>query len=273
MTAVVLRSTLPAPSVGTGRRRSCRRRVPVVLRVRELRSGAASQGRRLLRVLLLRTSKCPPMQAGRRSVPRADSKRTGCSESPRRTLRWRSNTIWSSSERTAAIDGGAAHAIGGRTVAVVDFRPFGGTCALRGCDPKKMLNGGTSTVDQVRACTQTAWPARCASTGALMASSARSRPRSAKKERELCRRWHRRLSRARTLHRTDLPRHRRDEVRAGMCARDGRRAREARHCRRRASVTSEQFLEFESLPRRIVLVGGGTLPPSSPISRLWRVHG
>ena len=37
----------------------------------------------------------------------------------------------------------------GRTVAVVDFRPFGGTCALRGCDPKKMLIGGTSAVDHV----------------------------------------------------------------------------------------------------------------------------
>jgi glutathione reductase (NADPH) len=38
----------------------------------------------------------------------------------------------------------------GRTVAVVDFRPFGGTCALRGCDPKKMLISGTSAVDHVR---------------------------------------------------------------------------------------------------------------------------
>ena len=38
----------------------------------------------------------------------------------------------------------------GRTVAVVDFRPFGGTCALRGCDPKKLLIGGTSAVDHVR---------------------------------------------------------------------------------------------------------------------------
>lgn len=38
----------------------------------------------------------------------------------------------------------------GRTVAVVDYRPFGGTCALRGCDPKKMLIGGTSTIDHAR---------------------------------------------------------------------------------------------------------------------------
>ena len=30
----------------------------------------------------------------------------------------------------------------GWTVAVVDEKPFGGTCALRGCDPKKMLVSG-----------------------------------------------------------------------------------------------------------------------------------
>ncbi len=37
----------------------------------------------------------------------------------------------------------------GWTVAVVDFRSFGGTCALRGCDPKKMLISGTSAIDLV----------------------------------------------------------------------------------------------------------------------------
>lgn len=35
----------------------------------------------------------------------------------------------------------------GWQVAVVDFRPFGGTCALRGCDPKKMLIGGADAFD------------------------------------------------------------------------------------------------------------------------------
>ncbi len=38
----------------------------------------------------------------------------------------------------------------GLSVAVTDFRPYGGTCALRGCDPKKMLIGGTSAADHVR---------------------------------------------------------------------------------------------------------------------------
>ena len=38
----------------------------------------------------------------------------------------------------------------GRSVAVIDHRSFGGTCALRGCDPKKMLVSGAEAVDWVR---------------------------------------------------------------------------------------------------------------------------
>ena len=35
----------------------------------------------------------------------------------------------------------------GRQVAVADSRPFGGTCALRGCDPKKVLVGAAEVID------------------------------------------------------------------------------------------------------------------------------
>ena len=35
----------------------------------------------------------------------------------------------------------------GWSVAVVDEKPFGGTCALRGCDPKKMLLAGAEVID------------------------------------------------------------------------------------------------------------------------------
>jgi glutathione reductase (NADPH) len=38
----------------------------------------------------------------------------------------------------------------GRSVAVIDHRPFGGTCALRGCDPKKMLVSGAEALDLAR---------------------------------------------------------------------------------------------------------------------------
>ncbi len=52
--------------------------------------------------------------------------------------------------------GSAASAVASRCrsagwqVAIVDSRPFGGTCALRGCDPKKVLVGAAEAVD--RAC-------------------------------------------------------------------------------------------------------------------------
>jgi glutathione reductase (NADPH) len=38
----------------------------------------------------------------------------------------------------------------GWTVAMVDKRPFGGTCALRGCDPKKVLVSAAAAVDAAR---------------------------------------------------------------------------------------------------------------------------
>lgn len=51
---------------------------------------------------------------------------------------------------TAAMTAATRVRAAGKRVAVTDFRPFGGTCALRGCDPKKMLIGGTSAVDHHR---------------------------------------------------------------------------------------------------------------------------
>lgn len=38
----------------------------------------------------------------------------------------------------------------GWRVAIVDSRPFGGTCALRGCDPKKVLVGAAEALDWAR---------------------------------------------------------------------------------------------------------------------------
>src|SRR6266852_9227384 len=38
----------------------------------------------------------------------------------------------------------------GRSVAVIDSRPFGGTCALRGCDPKKVLVSAAEAIDRNR---------------------------------------------------------------------------------------------------------------------------
>lgn len=38
----------------------------------------------------------------------------------------------------------------GKRVAIVDTRPYGGTCALRGCDPKKVLVGAAEVIDRTR---------------------------------------------------------------------------------------------------------------------------
>jgi glutathione reductase (NADPH) len=52
--------------------------------------------------------------------------------------------------------GSAASAVASRCreagwqVVIVDSRPFGGTCALRGCDPKKVLVGAAEAVDWTR---------------------------------------------------------------------------------------------------------------------------
>lgn len=35
----------------------------------------------------------------------------------------------------------------GWKVAIIDYRPFGGTCALRGCDPMKVLVSAEEAID------------------------------------------------------------------------------------------------------------------------------
>src|SRR5262249_6611690 len=49
----------------------------------------------------------------------------------------------------AAIVASRCRAVG-RTVAIIDARPFGGTCALRGCHPKKMLVSAGEALDAVQ---------------------------------------------------------------------------------------------------------------------------
>ena len=48
---------------------------------------------------------------------------------------------------TGALGVARACAQGGWKVAIVDCLPYGGTCALRGCDPKKMLVAVTEAID------------------------------------------------------------------------------------------------------------------------------
>ncbi len=50
---------------------------------------------------------------------------------------------------TAATSTANRCASAGWSVAVVDELPYGGTCALRGCDPQTMLRRGAESVDAV----------------------------------------------------------------------------------------------------------------------------
>lgn len=149
----------------------------------------------------------------------------------------------------------------GWSVAVVDFRPFGGTCALRGCDPKKMLITGAQAIDDIR---------RMRGRG-VVADDARidwrdligfkrtfTGPVPAKNETRYAEKgidaYH---GRARFTGRNSL------EIEGEQL--------EARHILIAAGarpvplgfpgeehlITNEEFLEMETLPGRIVLVGGG----------------
>ncbi|HEV7136464.1 MAG TPA: NAD(P)/FAD-dependent oxidoreductase [Steroidobacteraceae bacterium] len=53
---------------------------------------------------------------------------------------------------TGAAAGAAATPVrsAGWNVAIIDHRPFGGTCALRGCDPKRVLAGAAETIAGLR---------------------------------------------------------------------------------------------------------------------------
>lgn len=50
----------------------------------------------------------------------------------------------------AAVSAASKCAAAGWSVAVVDELPYGGTCALRGCDPKKILRRGAEIVEAAR---------------------------------------------------------------------------------------------------------------------------
>jgi glutathione reductase (NADPH) len=51
---------------------------------------------------------------------------------------------------TAATVAASCCRAAGWRVAVIDHLPFGGTCALRGCDPKKVLVGAAEVIDHAR---------------------------------------------------------------------------------------------------------------------------
>jgi len=149
----------------------------------------------------------------------------------------------------------------GWQVAVIDSRPFGGTCALRGCDPKKVLVGAAEAVDWVR----------------------RLKGKGIRAE-EICIDWQE-LMRFKRSFTEPVPKNREEEFgKAGIAAFHGRarfagpssvqvndEVLEGRYVVIAAGqkpadlkiagtehlTTSERFLELDELPKRILFVGGG----------------
>jgi glutathione reductase (NADPH) len=148
----------------------------------------------------------------------------------------------------------------GRRVAIIDHRPFGGTCALRGCDPKKMLVSGAEAID---------WGRRMHRRGVVG---------------ELCMHWQELIAFKRTF--TDpVPKKREadfakqgieafhgtarftapDTITVEGHALKGRNILIATGARpvplgfpgAEHAITSDAFMELEQLPKRIVMIGGG----------------
>jgi len=146
-------------------------------------------------------------------------------------------------------------------VAIVDSRPFGGTCALRGCDPKKVLVGAAEAVD---------WARRMKGKGIQSAELQIDWP--------ALMRFKRSFTEPVTKRRED------DFARAGIAAFHGRarfagpttvqvgeETLQGRYVVIAAGAapadlgipgaehltTSDQFLELNELPRRLLFIGGG----------------
>ncbi len=149
----------------------------------------------------------------------------------------------------------------GWSVAVVDSRPYGGTCENRGCDPKKVLVGVAELVD---------WSWRMQDKGVSAPGLSLSWPDLIRFKRTFTdpvpegtersfagagiTMWH---GRARFVDRSTVQVG--DEILAG---RHVVIATGAQHARLRIPgeellTTSTQFLELDNLPPRIVFVGGG----------------
>jgi len=148
----------------------------------------------------------------------------------------------------------------GWSVAVIDHLPFGGTCALRGCDPKKMLISGAEATDMAR----------------------RMRGRGVTGELGIS--WAELIAFKRTFTDPVPANHERRYTEHGIDAFHGRarftgrntieidkQTLQARHALISTGarpvplrfpgaahvITSDRFLELERLPARIVMVGGG----------------
>lgn len=149
----------------------------------------------------------------------------------------------------------------GWSVAVIDSRPFGGTCALRGCDPKKVLVGAAEAVDWSRrlkgkgvraAGVKIDWPAL------MRFKNTFTEPYPKKREKSFAeagiQMFHGRArftGPAQVAVGDAILEARRIVIAAGA------KPAELRFPGADLLTTSDQFLSLKRLPRRILFVGGG----------------
>src|SRR2546425_1512747 len=164
---------------------------------------------------------------------------------------------------TGASGSTAAHQCrqAGWEVAIIDARPFGGTCALRGCDPKKILVGAAELIDWNRRMEGKGVSAREAEIdwAALMRFKRTfTDPVPEDRERGYIKAgivpFH---GRTRFLDRTTLQVGDDELVGRLILIAAGARPATLGIPGEEHLIKSDQFLELEQLPRRIVFVGGG----------------
>ena len=153
-------------------------------------------------------------------------------------------------------------AAAGWNVAVTDYRPFGGTCALRGCDPKKMLIAGAEVLDGIRRMTDHGVLGKDARIDwhELMAFKRTfTGPVPAKKEKGFKQKGidaYHAAARFTGINALELDGGDKLEAKHILIA-TGARPVPLKFPGAEFLVTNEEFLESDNLPKRIVLVGGG----------------
>lgn len=148
----------------------------------------------------------------------------------------------------------------GKRVAVVDSTPYGGTCALRGCDPKKVLVGAADLIDWSRRMSGPGvegeltidWPALMKHKESIIENTPGSREQSRSK-----------LG-VETLHgsarftgRNRIMVNDREVDAEHIVISVGQRPRTLGFPGAEHVITSTDFLDLPELPKRIVFVGGG----------------
>lgn len=164
---------------------------------------------------------------------------------------------------TGAAGAAAAYACRekGWEVAVIDSNPFGGTCALRGCDPKKVLIGGAELID---------WQRRFAELGIVRGEESLdwralmrfkktfTDPVPEQSEKSFqeagIATFH---GRARFLNKETLEVDSKPLTASHFLVAAGARPQTLEISGEEHLITSTQFLDLEELPARIIFVGGG----------------